>query len=78
VRHRVNLGDSIMPEAPKPSSWPSKFLGWSTSIAIGAVLLYLAVQVLRSIAVVIAAAVGALFVLWLLVQLRRAWRSREW
>ncbi len=67
-----------MPDAPKPSSWPSKFLGWATSISLGAGLLYLAVQLLCSIAWVLVIAVAVLLVVWTLVQLRRVRRSRDW
>jgi hypothetical protein len=67
-----------MADAPKPSAWPSAFLAAATKVTIGAGLLYLAVQLIRSIALSLVVGLVATLVVWLLVRAMRIHRQRDW
>jgi len=67
-----------MSDKPSPKTIPSSFLSAAVSILFGSIALYLAIQLLRSIAgplIILGVAFIALWTLWLL---RRVRRRSDW
>ncbi len=60
-----------MADAPKPTSWPSSFMAACVSILIGTIALYLAVQLIKSIAVVLVISTLIVVTGWLVWTWRR-------
>jgi hypothetical protein len=67
-----------MSDKPSPKNLPSNFVGVAFSVLIGSIALYLAVQLLRAIAVPLIVGSIVIGVVWLLWMLRRLRRPEQW